>query len=72
MRFQDAELERLFDSAVLARRHSIAVCIAGALRDVNPAAPSTPYDLARGADAHAACEFADKALDDYQRERRAN
>jgi hypothetical protein len=62
------ERDRLFKAAVAARRHSIAVGMAAAIRAVNSAEGPSIDEIATSDRAEAACDSADQALLDYQRD----
>jgi hypothetical protein len=65
--FRDKEFCRLFEVAVAARRHHIAVGIAAALRAINSPDVATTEDIEAGEAADDACLLADQAVADYQR-----
>ncbi len=67
MVFRDKEFCRLFDVAVAARRHHIAVGIAAALRDLNSPGDAVPEDIEAGEAVTDACALADQAVTDYHR-----
>jgi hypothetical protein len=67
MIFRDKEFCRLFDVAVAARRHHIAVGIAAALRAVNSPDIPMPEEVEASEAADDACILADQAVTDYQR-----
>jgi hypothetical protein len=67
MALQDVHFTCLFDAAVAARRHSIAIDIETALRAVNSAAHPSPEDNFLIREATDACALADQAVMDYRR-----
>jgi len=72
MAIRDEQLNHLFDLAVVARRHHIAVGVAAAFRAINSIEPPTVQEIETGDAAEAACAQADQALLDYQRDHRSS
>jgi hypothetical protein len=65
--FRDKEFCRLFDVAVAARRHQIALSVAAALRALNSPDGPTPAEIEAGEAAEDFCTLADQVVADYQR-----
>jgi len=67
MAFRDKEFCRLFDVAIAARRHQIALGIAAARRALNSPDGPTPAEIEAGEAADAACALAYQAVTAYHR-----
>jgi hypothetical protein len=65
--FRDKEFCRLFDVAVAARRHQIALSVAAALRALNSPDGPTPAEIEAGEAADATCALAYQAVTAYHR-----